>query len=143
MFLATHFPKIDDKGRLVLPAKFREGLAEGVVLSKGQDRSVVVWPVAEFADYAGRVREASRSDARARAYSRVLFSAASDETPDKQGRISVPQALREYAGLERDCVVVGNHGTVEIWNPASWDEYLNAQEPAFADLSEEVVPGLF
>ena len=80
-------------------------------------------PVAEFADYAGRIREASRSDARARAYSRVLFSAASDEVPDKQGRISVPSALREYAGLDRDCVVVGNHGTVEIWNPTAWDDY--------------------
>lgn len=143
MFLGTHFPKLDDKGRLVLPAKFRDGLAEGVVLSKGQDRSVVVWPVAEFAGYAGRIREASRSDARARAYSRVLFSAASDEVPDKQGRISVPSALREYAGLDRDCVVVGNHGTVEIWNPTAWDDYLAAQEPAFADVSEEVVPGLF
>lgn len=143
MFLGTHFPKLDDKGRLVLPAKFRDGLADGVVLSKGQDRSVVVWPVVEFAEYAGRIREASRSDARARAYSRVLFSAASDEMPDKQGRISVPGSLREYADLDRDCVVVGNHGTVEIWNPQAWDAYLSAQEPAFADLSEEVVPGLF
>ena len=142
-FLGTPSPQLADKGRLVLPAKFRDGLAEGVVLSKGQDRSVVVWPVAEFADYAGRIREASRSDARARAYSRVLFSAASDETPDKQGRISVPAALREYAGLDRDCIVVGNHATVEIWNPTAWDEYLAAQEPEFADVSQEVVPGLF
>lgn len=143
MFLGTHTPRLDDKGRIVMPAKFREGLAAGLVLSKGQDRSVVVWPVAEFGEYAKRIQEASRTDARARAYSRVLFSAASDETPDKQGRISVPATLREYAGLDRDCIVVGNHDTLEIWNPKTWETYLANQEPAFADLSEEVVPGLF
>ena len=143
MFLGTHFPRLDDKGRIVLPAKFRDGLADGVVLTKGQDRSVVVWPVSEFSDYAQRVREASRSDAKARSYSRVLFSGASDEQPDKQGRISLPQALRDYAGLERDCVVVGNHATIEIWNPQAWDDYLAGAESSFADLSEEVVPGLF
>lgn len=143
MFLGTHFPRLDDKGRIVLPAKFRDGLADGVVLTKGQDRSVVVWPVSEFSEYAQRVREASRSDAKARSYSRVLFSGASDEQPDKQGRISLPQALRDYAGLERDCVVVGNHATIEIWNPQAWDDYLSGAESSFADLSEEVVPGLF
>lgn len=143
MFLGTYSPRLDDKGRLVLPAKFREGLAGGVVLTKGQDRSVVVWPADEFADYSVRVREASRSDAKARAYSRVLFSSASDEAPDKQGRITIPQSLREYAALDGECAVVGNHATVEIWAPDAWTTYLSTQEPVFADLSEEVVPGLF
>ncbi len=143
MFLGTHTPRLDDKGRLVLPAKFREELAAGVVLSKGQDHSVVVWPVAEFSDYAERIREASRTDAKARAYSRVLFSAAFDEHVDKQGRVSLPGTLREYADLDRDVVVVGNHATVEIWNPQQWERYLQRQEADFADLSQEVVPGLF
>jgi MraZ protein len=145
VFLGTHHPRLDDKGRLTLPAKFREGLAGGIVLTKGQDRSLVVWPTAEFADYAARIREASRSDAKARAYSRVFFSTAFDQVPDRQGRVTIPPALRDYAGLgdDRDCVVVGNHDTVEIWNASAWDEYLTASEPEFADLSEEVVPGLF
>ena len=116
MFLGTHAPRLDDKGRLVLPAKFRDGFADGLVLTKGQDRSIVVWPAAEFAAYAERLSEASSSDARARAYLRVLFSGASDEVPDKQGRITMPAALREYAGLDRDVVVVGNNTTVEIWD---------------------------
>ena len=88
MFLGTHTPRLDDKGRVVLPAKFREGLAGGVVLTKGQDRSIVVWPAEEFTAYSAKLNEASRSDARVRAYLRVLFSGASDETPDKQGRVS-------------------------------------------------------
>jgi MraZ protein len=142
MFLGTHSPRLDDKGRLVLPAKFREGLAGGVVLTKGQDRSVVVWPAAEFAAYAARLNEASRSDAKVRAYLRVLFSGASDEVPDRQGRISVPQVLRDYAGLDRDVMVVGNGTTCEIWDSPTWTEYLSGQEDAFSGLSEEVIPGI-
>lgn len=143
MFLGTHTPKVDDKGRIILPAKFRAGLADGVVLTKGQDRSLVLWPMAEFEAAAARVREASQSNAAVRAYSRVLFSSAFDQVPDKQGRITVPQSLRDYAGLERDCVVVGNHNTVEIWDEQAWQAYLDAQDAAFADIDQEVVPGLF
>lgn len=145
MFLGTHHPKLDDKGRVTLPAKFRDELSEGIVLTKGQDRSLVVWPADEFTSHANRIREASRSDARARAYSRVFFSSAFDQVPDRQGRVTIPPALREYARLDVDssCVVVGNHATVEIWNSAEWERYLASQEPQFADLSEEVVPGLF
>lgn len=142
MFMGTHSPRLDDKGRLVLPARFREGLAGGVVLTKGQDRSVIVWPAAEFAAYAARLNEASRSDARVRAYLRVLFSGASDEVPDRQGRISVPQVLRDYAGLDRDVVVVGNGNTCEIWDSETWNDYLAGQEDAFSGLSEEVIPGV-
>lgn len=142
MFLGTHTPRLDDKGRLVLPARFRDGLAGGVVLTKGQDRSVVVWPAAEFAAYAERLNEASRSDARVRAYLRVLFSGASDEVPDRQGRISVPQVLRDYAGLDRDVVVVGNGPTCEIWDTETWSTYLSAQEDAFSAIDEEVIPGV-
>jgi MraZ protein len=142
MFLGTHAPRLDEKGRLVLPAKFREGLSAGVVLTKGQDRSIVVWPAAEFAAYAERLNEASRSDARVRAYLRVLFSGAFDEIPDRQGRVTMPAALREYAGLDRDVMVVGNGTTVEIWDSVAWGNYLQGQEEPFSDLSEEVIPGI-
>ena len=76
------------------------------------------------------------------AYQRVLFSGASDEIPDRQGRITVPAALREYAGLDRDVVVVGKNTTAEIWDTAAWTAYLADQEDAFSDLSEEVFPGI-
>ena len=141
-FLGTHAPRLDDKGRLVLPAKFREALAGGLVLTKGQDRSIVVWPAHEFAAYADRLNEASRSNPRVQAYARVLFSGASDEIPDKQGRITLPAQLREYAGLDRDVVVVGKGPTAEIWDAATWATYLAEQEEAFSGLSEEVLPGI-
>jgi MraZ protein len=141
-FLGTHTPRLDDKGRLVLPAKFREGLAAGLVLAKGQDRSIVVWPAAEFATYAQRLNDASRSDPKVQAYARVLFSGASDEIPDRQGRITVPAALREYAGLDRDVVVVGKGPTAEIWDAPTWATYLAEQEEVYSDLSEGVLPGI-
>jgi MraZ protein len=142
MFLGTHSPRLDDKGRMVLPAKFREGLAAGLVFTKGQERSIVVWPAAEFAEYAERLSVASRSDSAVRAYLRVLFSGATDEIPDRQGRVMVPAALREYAGLDREVIVVGNGTTLEIWNSSSWEQYLAGQEDNFSDLSEEVIPGI-
>jgi len=142
MFLGTHSPRLDDKGRMVLPAKFREGLAAGLVFTKGQERSIVVWPAAEFAEYAERLSVASRSDSAVRAYLRVLFSGATDEIPDRQGRVMVPAALREYAGLDREVIVVGNGTTLEIWNSSAWEQYLAGQEDNFSDLSEEVIPGI-
>jgi MraZ protein len=142
MFLGTHAPRLDEKGRLVLPAKFRDGLADGLVMVKGQEHSIVVWPAAAFATYAERLNEASRSDSRVRAHLRVLFSGAFDEVPDKQGRVTVPAALREYAGLDRDVVVVGNGPTFEIWDSPAWATYLASQEDAYSAISEEVVPGI-
>jgi len=143
MLLGTDTPRIDDKGRVVLPAKFRDVLSDGVVLTKGQDRCVVLWPAKEFAKYADRLNEASRANAAVRSYLRVLFSSAFDDKPDKQGRISVPVALRDYADLDRDVVIAGNGATAEIWNEPSWTDYLSEQEQSFSDIGEEVVPGLF
>jgi MraZ protein len=113
------------------------------VLTKGQERSIVVWPAAEFARYAEQLREASRNDARVRSYLRVLFSGAFDELPDRQGRVTLPPTLRDYAGLTRDVVVVGAHTTAEIWDRDAWQTYLAAAEPTFSDINEEVVPSRF
>jgi transcriptional regulator MraZ len=142
VFLGTHQPRLDDKGRLFLPAKFRDELAGGLVITKGQERCLYVWPVAEFERMTDRLRTAPVTSKAARDYQRVLFAGASDEVPDKQGRVTIPPQLREYAGLTRDCVVIGANTRVEIWDSSAWDSYLVAQEQAFADLSEEVLPGV-
>src|SRR3954471_493876 len=140
MFLGTHSPRLDDKGRLFLPAKYREELAEGLVITKGQERCLYVFPVEEVQRITEALRTAPVTAKAVRDYSRVFFASASDEVPDKQGRITIPQSLRDYAGLRRDCVVIGANTRVEIWDALAWDTYLDAQEQAFADLSEEVLP---
>ncbi len=142
MFLGTHQPRLDEKGRLFLPAKYREELAGGVVITRGQERCLFVWPRVEFARITENLRNSPVTDKAARDYSRVLFSGASDELPDRQGRITVPAALRSYAGLQRDCVVIGANTRLEIWDSQAWETYLAAQEDSFAEASEEVFPGI-
>ena len=141
MFLGTYSPRLDDKGRLFLPAKFRDELAAGLVITKGQERCLYVFAAEEFAGITTRLREAPLTARVARDYSRVFFASAHDEAPDKQGRITVPPALREYAGLDRDCVVIGANTRVEVWDAAAWQSYLDGTEQSFAD-AEEVLPGL-
>jgi MraZ protein len=140
VFLGTHTPRLDEKNRVILPAKFRDALATGLVLTKGQDRCLVVWTRDGFADYAARLRSGSQTSEKVRAYTRVLFASAHDDIPDRQGRITIPPTLREYAGLARDCVVVGADTRIEIWDADAWTSYLDATEPSFADLDGEVVP---
>ncbi|MFC0039420.1 division/cell wall cluster transcriptional repressor MraZ [Actinomadura rayongensis] len=142
MFLGTHNPRLDDKGRLFLPAKYREELSGGLVITKGQERCLYVFPTAEFQRITEALRAAPVTDRSVRAYSRVFFAGASDEVPDKQGRVTIPAPLRAYAGLSRECTVIGANTRLEIWDTAAWETYLEAEEPAFADVSEEVLPGI-
>ena len=142
LFLGTHQPRLDDKGRMFLPAKFRDKLAGGLVITRGQERCLYVFPMDEFVKITQRFQEAPTSSKAARDYMRVFLSGASDEIPDKQGRVTVPAALRQYAGLERECTVIGTGSRVEVWDTAAWEEYLASTEQAFADQSEEVIPGL-
>ncbi len=143
MFLGTHSPRLDDKGRLILPARFRDQLEEGVVVTRGQERCLYVFPVAEFARLADQLRQAPVTSKQARDYLRVFLSGASDEMVDRQGRVTIPTALRTYAGLTRDCAVIGAGQRVEIWDATAWDTYLAEQEQVFAEQADEVVPGLF
>ncbi|MCC9197873.1 division/cell wall cluster transcriptional repressor MraZ [Arthrobacter sp. zg-Y820] len=143
MFLGTHSPRLDEKGRLILPAKFREELAEGLVLTRGQERCIYVFSSKEFERVHEQMREAPLSSRQARDYIRVFLSGASDEVPDKQGRITIPPALRAYAGLGRELAVIGAGTRAEIWDASAWQTYLEEQETAFSETDEETMPGIF
>lgn len=142
LLLGTFTPRLDEKGRLILPAKFRAQLAPGLVLTRGQERCLFLLPMDEFRRMYDQIREAPVTSKTARDYLRVLLSGASDEMPDKQGRISIPAPLREYAGLDRDVAVIGAGTRVEVWDLARWQAYLAEQEVAYAETAEEVIPGL-
>lgn len=143
MFLGTYAPKLDEKGRLILPAKFREELSGGVVMTRGQERCIYVFSTREFESMHEKIRQAPVTSKQARDYLRVFLSGASAEAPDKQNRITIPAALRSYAGLDRELTVIGAGSRAEIWDTAAWEAYLAEQEAAFADTAEEVIPGLF
>lgn len=139
MFLGTHHPKLDEKGRFFLPAKFREELAEGLVISQGHEHCLTIWPKAAFEDYARSVAGPATLK-HVRGFQRMLAASASAEVPDKQGRITIPPALRRYAGLEKEIVVIGSIDRVEVWDLAAWDAYSEEQEQAFADMDN--IPGV-
>lgn len=141
MFLGTHTPRLDEKGRLILPARFREELASGLVVTRGQEHCLAIYPMATFVELAASARAASSGVKSNRDYQRMLAAGASDEIPDKQGRITIPPQLRSYAGLDKDCVVVGALDRVEVWDAAVWEQYSNEQESVFAELNEAIVPG--
>ena len=143
MFLGTYSPRLDEKGRLILPAKYREELAEGLVLTRGQERCLYVFSVREFERVHEQLRAAPLSSKQARDYIRVFLSGASDEVPDKQGRVTIPPPLRDYAGLGRELTVIGAGTRAEIWDAQAWNDYLNEKEAVFSETEEEVVPGLF
>ncbi|WP_372733306.1 division/cell wall cluster transcriptional repressor MraZ [Nocardioides sp.] len=140
-FMGTHTPKLDDKGRLILPAKFRERLAEGLVVTQGQEKCLDVWPADVFMAEAARAESRGMTSRMGRDYARMLFARAEQGTPDKQGRIGLSQPLRDYASLERDVVVVGAMDRVEIWEPSRWREYCASAEEKFAALDEERLTG--
>jgi MraZ protein len=143
MLLGTHTPKLDEKGRLILPAKFRDELSEGVVITRGQERCLYVFSKTEFASIHERIRQAPVTSEEARKYLRLFLSGATDDQPDKQGRVLLPQLLREYAGLQKELVIIGVGSRAEIWDADSWNTYLGSNEENFATQAEEVIPGLF
>lgn len=152
MFLGTFEPRLDDKARLILPARLREEAArvdgtERLVITKGQERSLAVWPAVRFAELAERIRALPAANGlvsprAVRDHLRVLYAGASEQTVDKQGRVTLPAHLRTYAGLEREVTVVGADTHFEIWDSAAWQRYLEEKEPAFADLTGEVLAEL-
>ncbi len=142
MFFGTYTPKLDEKGRLFLPAKFRDQLSGGLMVTRGQEHCLYVWPQAEIERVTERLREAPVSHKATRDYIRMFSSGASDDAPDKQGRVTIPPTLREWAGLGKDVVVIGAMTRLEIWDEARWESYSDEHAESFAELSEEVLPGI-
>ncbi|MCX8068856.1 MAG: division/cell wall cluster transcriptional repressor MraZ [Anaerolineae bacterium] len=120
MFLGEYNHTIDDKGRLVIPAKFRNALAGGMVITKGIDRCLAIYPMDVWQSFRERIAALPTTDRTARNFRRLVFGNAVDVVPDSQGRFVVPRALREYAGLGEEVVIVGCDTYLEVWNPQEW-----------------------
>lgn len=137
MFLGTYTPRLDEKGRFVLPAKFRDALSDGLVIAKGQEHCLYVFTPEGFEREARRAMRGSAASRAARDFQRMYASGASEEVPDKQGRLTVPPIQRAWAGLEKDIAVIGAFSRIEIWDLATWQAYEAANAERFADLDED------
>lgn len=136
MFLGEHQHTLDAKGRVILPAPFRERLSNGVVLAPSQDHCIDVYPAATFERRVERLRQLPREQGRVRQYKRVLLAGAHSDRLDSQGRVTVPARLRDYAGLDRELTIVGQDALVEVWDRDNWDSYLDGAEVDFAGLDQ-------
>jgi MraZ protein len=136
VFLGEYQHSLDAKGRIILPSKFRGLLADGCVLTRGLDKCLAVYPSQDWERVSSGLREASQSNRAARDFLRIWYASAVEEEPDKQGRISVPEHLRDYAGLEREVTVTGRGEFAEIWSRTGWAQRLAEGLPNYADLSE-------
>jgi MraZ protein len=139
MFLGEYVHTTDDGGRLTIPARFRPGLEAGLVITRGLDRCLAIYPLEEWEQLAARVSGLPITNRRARALRRRFFANASDVTLDKQGRVLVPPRLREYAGLDGEVVITGLDTYIELWNPDSWHkerERVEGDDAAMEDWAE-------
>lgn len=131
MFLGEFVHIVDDKGRFAIPAKYRGNLAAGVVVTRGIERCLWLYPEAVFLELAKDIKAPSVTNIDARELHREIFGGASNSVPDKQGRVNLPTYLLEYADIENQAVIVGLFDHCEIWSPEHWRE---RQERSHNDL---------
>jgi len=143
MFLGEYIHTLDDKGRLTIPAKFREQLDEGAIITRGFEKYLLIYTAATFERLNAVAQNLSPTDPENRALLRFTFANAGDAEPDKQGRVLIPPFLREYGGIIDECVVVGVGQYIEVWSKSGWAEQqtalnnpdLNAKRFAALDLA--------
>jgi MraZ protein len=139
MLLGEFEHTIDDKNRLTLPARFRDAMADGVVVTRGMDGCLYAYPRGDWQErFQSRVAELDPLSIEGRKLQRHFFSGAAEAEPDKQGRIMIPPALLRYAGLERDVVVAGIHDHLEIWDRETWRRELNEVEGSAEHVAERL-----
>ena len=138
MFLGEYEHNVDDKGRLAIPSRFREDLAEGVVVTRGFDRCLMCFPKPTFEKLAQQVSSLSLGQEEARQMRRLLFSGAADLALDKQGRILIPQNLRDYASLADRVIVAGLNTHFEIWTADRWNEVISSLDTSASAIAEQL-----
>ncbi len=138
MFLGEYTHTLDDKGRLTLPARWREELGDEVVITRGLDPCLFVFPKSKFEVIAREYDQLGLGKSDARALSRFLFAKATSDALDKQGRIIIPQSLREFASINGEAVIAGANNRIEIWNAQRYREINAELESKIGEMSERI-----
>ena len=145
MFYGEHEHSIDRKGRLIIPSKFREAFKENYVerffITRGLDTCLFVFTEDEWRKQESRFKSLPFTNAEARHFNRLYFSGACEVTCDKQGRILVPEYLKEYAKIKREIVIVGVSNRMEIWSKENWAQFYNNTKDTFEKIAEKVMGG--
>jgi MraZ protein len=139
MFMGEYQHSIDEKGRMIIPSKFREELGTEFILTRGLDQCVFGYPLSEWKIIEDKLKALPFTKKDARAFTRFFFSGAAECQLDKQGRVNIASPLRDYAKLEKDCVVIGVSNRIEIWSKSVWEEYFSKSEDSFGEIAESLM----
>ena len=138
MFYGEYQHSVDAKGRVIMPSKFRDGLGEKFIVTKGLDNCLFAYSLEEWSNLEAKLKALPFTDKDVRAFVRFFFAGATECETDKQGRILLPQNLREYAGLEKDVYVIGVSTRVEIWDKAKWENYSGDDNMSAENIAEKM-----
>lgn len=139
MFMGEFRHNIDEKGRIIVPAKFRDGLGETFVLTRGLDQCLFVYAMDEWKILEDKLKNLPLTKKDARSFTRFFFSGAVECEVDKQGRVNIPQTLRTYSKLDKECVVIGVANRIEVWSKDVWEDYIADSEESFVDIAENLL----
>ena len=138
MFIGEYSHNLDSKGRLAVPAKFRARLKEGAVVTKGLDDCLFLYPKKQWRKVADKLANLPISQAKARAFSRLMLAGAMDVSVDRQGRIILPDYLRKFGGVDKKVIVAGLYNRVEIWDQLKWNKYRQGMEKESEGIAEQL-----
>ncbi len=138
MFIGEYQHTLDDKGRIIMPSKFREELGEEFVMTKGLDNCLFVYPKDEWIILEEKLKTLPLTNRDARAFVRFFFAGASECALDKQGRVLIPPNLREHSKLDKDAVVIGVATRMEIWSKEEWDAYNDDDNLSYDSIAEKM-----
>lgn len=138
MFLGEYKHTIDVKGRVAVPAKFRAKLTAGAIITRGLDRCLFIFEAKEWAKLAEKLITLPIAQATSRAFTRLMLSGAADVDIDAQGRILIPDYLREYAGISKQLVITGLYNRIEVWDAESWMQYKSKTEAESDEIAEKL-----
>jgi len=138
MFIGEYQHSIDGKGRMAIPAKFRQTLKKGAIVTRGLDNCLFVYTPEEWKKLVERLSGLPLSQGKSRAFSRLMLAGAMDVSLDSQGRILIPEYLRKFARIKKDTTIAGLHNRLEVWETASWEKYKAETEKDSAKIAEEL-----
>lgn len=137
--MGEYHHNVDTKGRIIVPAKFRDNLGETFILTRGLDRCLFGYPLSEWTIIEEKLKQLPLTKKDARAFTRFFFSGATECEVDKQGRINIAAPLVQYAQLEKECVILGVSNRIEIWDKTEWQNYFAESEDSFAEIAENMI----
>ncbi len=138
MFTGEYHHTLDGKGRVIIPSRLREGLGDQFVITRGLDHCLFAYPNSEWVRLEQKMKNLPVTKRDSRAFKRLFFSGAMEVEADKQGRILIPQNLRDYAGIEKEIMFIGVSDRVEIWNESAWSQYFGEADNNYEELAEKL-----